>query len=205
MEHEKARKKTFTRSEFANKEARKILAHSALVDALAFAVTGFSIPYTIHTCILFGRIRLWLWIIEILIALFLLVVAAFLITAAVRCNIPLFCLLFGKYTVATDRATQIEPRDRNGKATDPALAAWNCVTFENYGKAMLELALPIKQGEEYYLLIIETKKPDVLNIRPCSKYELIEEPVVKPTEVAEPTAPAEPATPEQATEPEKGE
>ena len=190
MYQQNHQKTTFTRKEFARKEMRKILAQGIVLDVLTLAITGFTIPYTVNTCLLFGKLRLELWIFELIIALLLWVVSAFLITAAVHTNVPLFCLLFGKYTVELDRAVNIELRDKKGNPAEDENATWKCVSFESRRiKAGIEIDRKIALDETYYLLIVQSKKPEVRDFLPSSTYELIEE-----------TDHEQPIDPEQATE-----
>ena len=204
MEQKKTRKIAFTRAEFAKKEKRTFLLQGALLDILTIAITLFAILYTIGISTMFDVIPLGFCLFMLFIALCLLAVSVSLIVAAIKTNLPLFCLMLGKYKVEVDRVQQIELRSERNKEqsnsliqalTKPENVTWQYVRFEHNGKIKIEPQRRVVQDAEYYVLVSLGKKPHVLNFRSCEKYELID-PEEQETPVQE-DAPAQEDTPVQ--------
>ena len=109
--------------------------------------------------------------------------AAYLVCIAIKANLPLLCLLSGKYTIEVDRIARMELRSEKNYSHSRSLIAYlnkpdyvtyQYVCFERYGEVQTDKNAEFAQGAEYYVLVALTKNPKIIDYRSREKYELTE-------------------------------
>ena len=174
---EENRKIQLTREEIVQKKMRSLLAFGAVLTIVGIFLGAMVAALTFGVARELGEYRL---IIQILmIAVFVMLwftVAAILAIAAMNLYQAL-CLLQGKYAIETDKIALLELKTeteyrRNvlGKGYHKVRVTNQYVHFETYGKVQSDRHL--SQGEECYLLVVQTKKPHVLEFWECNEYEI---------------------------------
>ena len=124
-----------------------------------------------HDCTWFGRIAL------LLIVPLVWFIAALVANTIVQTAIRLMYMKQGKYTIEVDRVGLLKlkteeeyvhsPGSRNGHTE---IVTNQYVHFEKYGK--VKSNRPLKNGQECYLLVVQTKKPHVLKFWECDIHEI---------------------------------
>lgn len=104
-------------------------------------------------------------------------IAALVANTIVQTAIRLRCMNRGKYTIEIDRVNLLElkteeefreSRSRRGGHTE--IVTNQYVYFEKYGK--IKSDRPLQNGQECYLLVVQTKKPHVLKFWECDIHEI---------------------------------
>ena len=124
-----------------------------------------------HECTWFGRIAL------LLIVPLLWCIAALVANTIAQTAIRLMYMKQGKYTIEVDRVGLLKlkteeeyvhsPGSRNGHTE---IVTNQYVYFEKYG--MVKSNRPLANGQECYLLVVQTKKPHVRGFWECDIHEI---------------------------------
>lgn len=171
------------RAEYIKQEQRLLFSQGMLFLAMAAIVTAFAAIWTAITAIVYTDTPLVFWLILLALAIALWGFAAYLVCFAIKANLPLFCLLSGKYTIEVDRVGRIELRSEKNHRYSRSLIAYlnkpdyvtyQYVCFERYGEVQTDKNAEFAQGAEYYVLVALTKTPKIIAYRSREKYELTE-------------------------------
>ena len=120
----------------------------------------------------------WFWRIAFLLLVPLMwFIAVLVVNTIVQTAIRLIYMKKGKYTIEVDRVGLLKlkteeeyvhsPGSRNGHTE---IVTNQYVYFEKYGK--VKSNRPLKNGQECYLLVVQTKKPHVLKFWECDIHEI---------------------------------
>ncbi|MBE6676632.1 MAG: hypothetical protein E7594_07315 [Ruminococcaceae bacterium] len=181
MDKNQNRKIPLKRAEYIKSEQRLLLSQGALLLALTVIVVACSAFWTVITIFAYTEIPPIFLVLFIGIAVALWIYAGYMAYTAMTANLPLFCLLTGKYTIEIDRVQRIELRSEKNRTYARSLAARmnrpdyvtkQYVDFEKYGQVKLERETEIAQNEQYYVLVALTKSPKIIDFRSCEKYEI---------------------------------
>lgn len=175
--HEQDKKVKLTRTDIVQQHT-----HDQLVECLRnfIGLCALAIFSVLFTGYLFSNWSEMLWIVRIIQA----VICAFswLITVllgyiTVQNAIRLLYLRQGKYSIEIDRVRLLKlkteeeyvhsPGSRNGHTE---IVTNQYVYFEKYGK--VKSNRPLKNGQECYLLVVQTKKPHVRKFWECDDHEI---------------------------------
>lgn len=171
------------RAEYVKQEQRLLFSQGMLFLAMAAIVTAFAAIWTAITAIVYTDAPLVFWLILLALAIALWGFAAYLVCFAIKANLPLLCLLSGKYTIEVDRIARMELRSEKNHRHSRSLIAYlnkpdyvtyQYVCFERYGEVQTDKNAEFAQGAEYYLLVALTKTPKIIAYRSREKYELTE-------------------------------
>ena len=171
------------RAEYVKQEQRLLFSQGMLFLAMAAIVTAFAAIWTVITAIVYTDTPLVFWLILLALAIALWGFAAYLVCIAIKANLPLLCLLSGKYTIEVDRIARMELRSeknyRHSRSlidhlNKPDYITYQYVCFERYGEIRTDKNAEFAQGAEYYVLVALTKNPEIIDYRSCEKYELTE-------------------------------
>lgn len=181
MDKNQNRKIPLKRAEYIKNEQRLLLSQGALLLALTVIIIASSAFWTAITILGYKDIPPIFLVLLIVIAVALWSYSGYMAYTAMTANLPLLCLLTGKYTIEVDRVQRIELRsEKNRTYTRTLVARMNrpdyvtkqYVDFEKYGQVKLERETEIAQNEQYYVLVALTKTPKIIDFRSCEKYEL---------------------------------
>ncbi|MBQ1232893.1 MAG: hypothetical protein IIX86_05110 [Clostridia bacterium] len=175
--HEQDKKVILTREGIVAQHQRDLLVEllktivaEGFLIALSVLVT-FNLVNTWYECTWFVRIVLLLmvpllWFIAVLVAI-----------TIVQTAIRLMYMKNGKYTIEIDRVGLLKlkteeeyvhsPGSRNGHTE---IVTNQYVYFEKYG--MVKSNRPLANGQECYLLVVQTKKPHVRGFWECDIHEI---------------------------------
>ena len=176
--HEQDKKVKLTRTDIVQQHT-----HDQLVECLRnfIGLCALAIFSVLFTGYLFSNWSEMLWIVRIMQA----VICAFswLITVllgyiTVQNAIRLLYLRQGKYTLEIDRITLLECKTEEEYQPSPSgrghgrteIVTNQYVYFEKYGK--VKSNRPLKNGQECYLLVVQTKKPHVRKFWECDDHEI---------------------------------
>ncbi|MBQ1232894.1 MAG: hypothetical protein IIX86_05115 [Clostridia bacterium] len=171
------------RAEYIKQEQRLLFSQGMLFLAMAAIVTAFAAIWTAITAIVYTDTPLVFWLILLALAIALWGFAAYLVCIAIKANLPLLCLLTGKYTIEVDRVGRIELRsEKNHRHSSslidylnkPDYVTYQYVCFERYGEVQTDKNAEFAQDAEYYVLVALTKTPEIIAYRSREKYELTE-------------------------------
>lgn len=183
MYEKDTRKIPLRRAEYVKQEQRLLFSQGMLFLAMAAIVTAFAAIWTAITAIVYTDAPLVFWLILLALAIALWGFAAYLVCIAIKANLPLLCLLTGKYTIEVDRIARMELRSEKNYRHSRSLIAYlnkpdyvtyQYVCFERYGEVQTDKNAEFAQGAEYYLLVALTKTPKIIAYRSREKYELTE-------------------------------
>ena len=181
MHQQESRKIPLRRAEYIKNEQRNLLSSGALLLAMAVIITVFAAIWTAITAMVYTDTPLVFWLILLALAIALWGFAAYVVYIAIQANLPLFCLLTGKYTIEVDRVGRMELRsEKNHRYSrsliaylnEPDYVTYQYVCFERYGEIQTDKNAEFAQGAEYYLLVALTKTPKIIDYRSREKYEL---------------------------------
>ena len=181
MDKNQNRKIPLKRAEYIKSEQRLLLSQGALLSALTVIIIAMSAFWTAITILGYADIPPIFLVLFIGIGVALWIYAGYMAYTAMTANLPLLCLLTGKYTIEVDRVQRIELRSEKNRTYTRSLAARmnrpdyvtkQYVDFEKYGQVKLERETEIAQNEQYYVLVALTKTPKIIDFRSCEKYEL---------------------------------
>ena len=184
MEQTPTGKIYLSRSNILKHEKRLLFPQGALIFVFALCVTVFSLCWTAGTIAMYSKLQLAFWLVDLAINVALLIFSGFLIFAAAKINLSLFCLLTKRYTLEQDRVQEVELRVQNnreyrrtlfGSTQHPDFYTYQYVYFENCGVLKSEVAPAFAQDETYYVLVTRTKKPMILRYWSCEKYEIVDQ------------------------------
>ena len=183
MHQQESRKIPLGRAEYIKNEQRLLFSQGMLFLAMAAIVTAFAAIWTVITAIVYIDTPFVFWLILLALAIALWGFAAYLVCIAIQANLPLLCLLSGKYTIEVDRIARMELRSEKNHRHSRSLIAYlnkpdyvtyQYVYFERYGEIRTDKNAEFAQGAEYYLLVALTKTPKIIAYRSREKYELTE-------------------------------
>ena len=183
MYEKDTRKIPLRRAEYVKNEQRNLLSTGALLLAMAVIIAVFAAIWTAITAMVYTDTPLVFWLILLALAIALWGFAAYVVYIAIQANLPLFCLLTGKYTIEVDRIARMELRSEKNHHHSRSLIAYlnkpdyvtyQYVYFERYGEVQTDKNAEFAQGAEYYVLVALTKKPKIIDYRSREKYELTE-------------------------------
>ena len=183
MYEKDTRKIPLRRAEYVKQEQRNLLSSGALLLAIAVIIAVFAAIWTAITAIVYTDTPLVFWLILLALAIALWGFAAYVVYIAIQANLPLFCLLTGKYTIEVDRIARMELRSEKNYRHSSSLIAYlnkpdyvtyQYVCFERYGEVQTDKNAEFAQGAEYYVLVALTKNPKIIDYRSREKYELTE-------------------------------
>ena len=103
-------------------------------------------------------------------------IAALVANTIVQIAIRLRYMNKGKYTIETDRVQLLECKTEEEYHASPngnghtEIVTNQYVYFEKYGK--VKSNRPLQNGQECYLLVVQTKKPHVLKFWECDIHEI---------------------------------
>ncbi len=181
MYQKESQKIRFCATDFVKNEQRRLLSQGMTIALMAFGILIFAAIWTALIISTFSEFLFAFWLFLLAIALLFWGIGAGLAYVVLKTYLPLFCLLCGKYTLEIDRVQRIELRsERNysykrtliGKLNKSDYITWQYVHFEKCGEFKTRPETEITQNAAYYVLVALTKKPTVINIRSCEKYEL---------------------------------
>ena len=175
--HEQDKKVKLTRTDIVAQHQHDLLVEllKTIVAEVFFIAICVLITFNLingwHDCTWFGRIAL------LLIVPLVWFIAALVANTIVQTAIRLMYMKQGKYTIEIDRITLLEckteeeyvhsPGSRNGHTE---IVTNQYVYFEKYGK--VKSNRPLKNGQECYLLVVQTKKPHVRKFWECDIHEI---------------------------------
>lgn len=175
--HEQDKKVQLTRTDIVAQHQRDLLVEllKTIVSEVFFIAFCVLITFNLingwHDCTWFGRIAL------LLIVPLVWFIAALVANTIVQTAIRLMYMKQGKYTIEVDRVGLLKlkteeeyvhsPGSRNGHTE---IVTNQYVYFEKYGK--VKSNRPLKNGQECYLLVVQTKKPHVLKFWECDEHEI---------------------------------
>ena len=181
MYEKDTRKIPLRRAEYVKNEQRNLLSSGALLLAMAVIIAVFAAIWTGITAVIYTDTPLVFWLFILALAIALWGFAAYVIYIAIQANLPLLCLLSGKYTIEVDRIARMELRSEKNHSYSRSLIAhlnkpdyvtYQYVYFERYGEIRTDKNAEFAQGAEYYVLVALTKNPEIIDYRPVEKYEL---------------------------------
>ena len=125
-----------------------------------------------HDCTWFGRIAL------LLIVPLVWFIAALVANTIVQTAIRLMYMKQGKYTIEVDRVGLLKLKTEEEYHANPSgrgrgyteIVTNQYVYFEKYG--MVKSNRPLANGQECYLLVVQTKKPHVRGFWECDIHEI---------------------------------
>ncbi len=183
MHQQESRKIPLGRAEYIKNEQRLLFSQGMLFLAMAAIITAFATIWTVVTAMIYTDTPFVFWLFILALAIALWGFAAYVIYIAIKANLPLFCLLTGKYTIEVDRVGRIELRSEKNYSHSRSLIAylnkpdyvtWQYVYFEHYGEIKTNQKAEFAQGAEYYVLVALTKAPKIIDYRSCEQYELMD-------------------------------
>ena len=183
MYEKDTRKIPLRRAEYVKQEQRNLLSSGALLLAIAVIIAVFAAIWTGITAVIYTDTPLVFWLIILVLAIALWGFAAYLVYLAIKANLPLLCLLTGKYTIEVDRIARMELRSEKNHRYSRSLIAYlnkpdyvtyQYVCFERYGEIRTDKNAEFAQGAEYYVLVALTKNPKIIDYRSREKYGLTE-------------------------------
>lgn len=175
--HEQDKKVQLTRTDIVAQHQRDLLVEllKTIVSEVFFIAFCVLITFNLingwHDCTWFGRIAL------LLIVPLVWFIAALVANTIVQTAIRLMYMKNGKYTIEVDRVGLLKlkteeeyvhsPGSRNGHTE---IVTNQYVYFEKYG--MVKSNRPLANGQECYLLVVQTKKPHVRGFWECDIHEI---------------------------------
>ena len=171
------------RAEYVKQEKRLLFSQGMLFLAMAVIIAVFAAIWTGITAAIYTDTPLVFWLFILALAIALWGFAAYLVCIAIKANLPLLCLLSGKYTIEVDRIARMELRSEKNYRRSRSLIAhlnkpdyvtYQYVCFERYGEIRTDKNAEFAQGAEYYVLATLTKKPRIIDVYPLDKYEIVE-------------------------------
>ena len=183
MHKEESRKIPLNRGELIQNEQRRLLSEGMLFIAMAAIVTAFAAIWTGITAVIYTDTPFVFWLFILALAIALWGFAAYVVYIAIQANLPLLCLLSGKYTIEVDRIARMELRsEKNHRYSrslidhlnKPDYITYQYVYFERYGEIKTDKNAEFAQGAEYYVLVALTKTPKIIDYRSCEQYELVD-------------------------------
>lgn len=183
MYEKDTRKIPLRRAEYIKQEQRLLFSQGMLFLAMAVIIAVFAAIWTGITAVIYTDTPLVFWLIILALAIALWGFAAYVVYIAIQANLPLFCLLTGKYTIEVDRVGRIELRSEKNHSYSRSLIAYlnkpdyvtyQYVYFERYGEITTDKNAEFAQGAEYYVLVALTKAPKIIDYRSCEQYELVD-------------------------------
>ncbi len=183
MYEKETRKIPLSRAEYIKNEQRLLLSQGMLYLAMAAIITAFAAIWTAVTAVIYTDTPLVFWLFILALAIALWGFSAFIVYIAIKANLPLLCLLSGKYTIEVDRIARMELRSEKNYHHSRSLIAYlskpdyityQYVYFERYGEVQTDKNAEFAQGAEYYVLVALTKTPKIIAYRSREKYELTE-------------------------------
>ena len=171
------------RAEYIKQEQRLLFSQGMLFLAMAVIIAVFAAIWTGITAVIYTDTPLVFWLIILALAIALWGFAAYVVYIAIQANLPLFCLLTGKYTIEVDRVGRMELRSEKNHRYSHSLIAYlnkpdyvtyQYVYFERYGEIRTDKNAEFAQGAEYYVLVALTKTPNIIDYRSCEQYELVD-------------------------------
>jgi hypothetical protein len=183
MYEKDTRKIPLRRAEYVKQEQRLLFSQGMLFLAMAVIIAVFAAIWTAITAMVYTDTPLVFWLILLALAIALWGFAAYLVCIAIKANLPLLCLLTGKYTIEVDRIARMELRSEKNHRHSRSLIAYlnkpdyvtyQYVYFERYGEVQTDKNAEFAQGAEYYVLVALTKNPKIIDYRSREKYELTE-------------------------------
>lgn len=183
MHKEESRKIPLNRGELIQNEQRRLLSEGMLFIAMAAIVTAFAAIWTGITAVIYTDTPFVFWLFILALAIALWGFAAYVVYIAIQANLPLLCLLSGKYTIEVDRIARMELRSEKNHRYSRSLIAhlnkpdyitYQYVYFERYGEIKTDKNAEFAQGAEYYVLVALTKTPKIIDYRSCEQYELVD-------------------------------
>ncbi len=183
MYETESRKIPLRRTEYIKSEQHELLSSGALLVAIAVIITVFAAIWTALTAMVYTDTPLVFWLILLALAIALWGFAAYTVYIAIKANLPLLCLMTGKYTIEVDRIARIELRSEKNHRYSRSLIAYlnkpdyityQYVYFERYGEIKTDPKAEFAQGDEYYVLVALTKTPTIIDHRSMKKYDLLD-------------------------------
>ena len=183
MYEKDTRKIPLRRAEYVKQEQRLLFSQGMLFLALAVIIAVFAAIWTGITAVIYTDTPLVFWLIILALAIALWGFATYVIYIAIQANLPLLCLLTGKYTIEVDRIARMELRSEKNHRYSRSLIAYlnkpdyvtyQYVCFEQYGEIRTDKNTEFAQGAEYYVLVALTKTPNIIDYRSCEQYELVD-------------------------------
>jgi hypothetical protein len=183
MYEKDTRKIPLRRAEYIKQEQRLLFSQGMLFLAMAVIIAVFAAIWTGITAVIYTDTPLVFWLIILALAIALWGFAAYVVYIAIQANLPLLCLLTGKYTIEVDRIARMELRSEKNHRHSRSLIAYlnkpdyvtyQYVYFERYGEVQTDKNAEFAQGAEYYVLVALTKNPKIIDYRSREKYELTE-------------------------------
>ena len=183
MYEKDTRKIPLRRAEYVKNEQRNLLSSGALLLAMAVIIAVFAAIWTGITAAIYTDTPLVFWLFILALAIALWGFAAYVVYIAIQANLPLLCLLSGKYTIEVDRIARMELRSEKNHSYSRSLIAhlnkpdyvtYQYVYFERYGEIKTDKNAEFAQGAEYYVLVALTKTPKIIDYRSCEQYELVD-------------------------------
>ena len=181
MHDQESRKIPLNRAAYIKSEQRRLLSQGMLFLAMAAIITAFAAIWTAIIVIVYTDTPLVFWLFLLALAIALWGFSAYVICLAIKANLPLFCLLTGKYAIEVDHIARMELRSEKNYRHSRSLIAYlnkpdyityQYVCFERYGEVQTDKNAEFAQGAEYYVLVALTKNPKIIDYRPVEKYEL---------------------------------
>ena len=180
---EKDSKVKLQRAQIIENEKRLQLSNGIILVLFSLGELAFSAIWTIIIAFNASEIPPIFWVIVILISLLFWGTGAILAFLAIQANLALLYLLIGKYTLEIDRVQRIELRSEKnrtyyrsliGKLSKPDYITYQYVDFAKFGTYKTDPQQAFAQDQEFYVLVVPTKKPTILHLWACDEYELTE-------------------------------
>lgn len=180
---EKDSKVKLQRTQIIENEKRLQLSNGIILVLFSLGELAFSAIWTIIIAFNASEIPPIFWVIVILISLLFWGTGAILAFLAIQANLALLYLLTGKYTLEIDRVQRIELRSEKnrtyyssliGKLSKPDYITYQYVDFAKSGTYKTDPQQAFAQDQEFYVLVVPTKKPTILHLWACNEYELTE-------------------------------
>ncbi len=175
--YDENRKTTLWREEIVQKNKHDLFARGAIFGIISLflgAIVGF---FTWGLCDNFAGQGPLLIISAILMLIALWGSVLLILVLAITLLYQGICMLLGKYTIEVDKVELLElkseyelRRSPFGKGHHRVLVTNQYVYFAKYGR--LKSKRELRQDQECYLLVILTKKPQILEFWECDEYEI---------------------------------
>ena len=170
-------KTTLWREEIVQKNKRDLFARGAIFSIISLLLGVIVGLFTWGLCDNFAGQGPLLIIPAILMLIALWGLVLFMLVLAITLLYQGICMLLGKYTIEVDKVALLELKSEYEQRRNPigrgyhrVLVTNQYVHFAKYGK--LKSKRELRQDQECYLLVLLTKKPQILEFWECDQYEI---------------------------------
>ena len=176
--HEQDKKVQLTRTDIVQQHTKDQMVECGKTAIGAVALMLFGVLFTAYILNNWGDLSIFNRIVQVPMCAILWALAAVVGYVLVQYAICWLYLHQGKYTMEIDRITLLECKteeeytpSRSGRGRGRTEIVTNqYVHFEKYGK--VKSNRPLKNGQECYLLVVQTKKPHVRKFWECDIHEI---------------------------------